>query len=139
MRYFVVNLVCHVVVFAILVVVMLFFLARNRRRKTKHVITYFLPCILAILAVMDMFFICAPRLIDIPNAVSDRCLVYSGRFNGVSFCGNTISVDDETFYINPKADMPEYGDYIKIKYTENSRYVMEMTAATPPEVVAPEE
>ncbi len=139
MRYFVVNLVCHVVIFAILVVVMLFFLGRNRQRKTKHVITYFLPCILAILAVMDMFFICAPRLIDIPNAAADRCLVYSGRLNGVSFCGNTISVDDETFYINPKAELPENGDYIKIKYTENSRYVMEMTAATPTEVVVPEE
>ena len=130
---------CHVVIFAIIVVVMIFFLGRNGQHKTKHAVSYFIPCLLAMLAVADMIVVCAPRLIDIPNVISDRCLVYSGKFQSVSFCGNIIYVDGEKFYINPKADLPDIGDYIKIRYTENSRYIMEMTADFPTEVIVPEE
>ena len=134
MRYFIVNLLMHVVVFVVLVLFTVFFVERNRKRKTKHPFAYFIPCAFAFLAVVEMFVLCGPRLLDVNNIIQDRYMNYTGVLESVSFCHNSIKVDDETFYINPKADIPEIGSYIKVKYTDKAKYVMEMSAGSGTEV-----
>lgn len=134
MKYFIVNLLIHVIIFAVLMFLTILFAERNRRRKTKHPLVYFFPCVFAVLAVLEMFALCGPRLLDVNNIIQDRYMNYTGILESVSFCHNSIKVDNETFYINPKADIPEVGSYIKVKYTDKAKYVMEMSAGSGTEV-----
>lgn len=127
MKYFCVNLACHVLVFVLLVGLMCFFLWRNRRRKTKHGFVYLTPLLLSILAVADMVLFTAPRLLDIRNITSDSYQFTTGKIESVGRLNNTITIDGQRFYINPLAELPPIGTEIRIKHTDNAKYVWEMS------------
>ena len=131
MKYFVINLIVHVLVFIALTVMMLVFASRNKRRKTRHGIVFFAPCLFAILAVADMLFFAGPRILDIRNVAADNYSIHSGALESVSSLGNVVVIGGETFYINPKAEIPTIGSDIKVKYTDNAKYIMEMSANQP--------
>ena len=52
MRYFMLNLAIHCVVLVILIMLVCIFAKRNKKRKTKKVIAYFLPVVFAVLAIL---------------------------------------------------------------------------------------
>ena len=63
MKYYIANLSIHVLMVLALTVIIIIFSNRNKRRETKHVLTYFVPTLLAIGVAFYMYFITAPRLI----------------------------------------------------------------------------
>lgn len=130
MKYFYVNLACHVFVFCVLVVSMLIFLKRNSERKTKHGFVYLLPLVISLFAVLDMVFLAGPRLVDIQNMTTDSYQFTTGKVESVGFFNNTIVVDGKTFYINPLSDIPPEGSQIRIKHTDYAHYVVELSEAS---------
>lgn len=130
MKYFFVNLACHFIVFIGLVVMMCFTLRRNNKRQTKHGFVYLVPLVLSILAILDMIFFTAPRLLDIKNITSDSYQFVTGKLEKVGSFKNTITVDGQSFYINPLAEKPDIGTTIRIKHTDNAKYVLEMSEAS---------
>ena len=75
MRYYLLNLALHALILLALILLACVFTLRNRKRKTKSVIGYFLPSLFAVLAILDLAFITAPRLMDI-SSVAGRSLMY---------------------------------------------------------------
>ena len=53
MRYFLVNLAIHAVLLGVLILMACVTAARNKKRKTKSVLFYFLPLVFAVLAILD--------------------------------------------------------------------------------------
>ena len=67
MRYYLLNLAMHALILIALILLACVFTLRNRKRKTKSVIGYFLPSLFAVLAILDLAIITAPRLIATGN------------------------------------------------------------------------
>ena len=93
MRYFLVNLAIHLVFLGILILFTCIFVARNRARKTKRIPFYFLPVVLALLAILDLSLITAPRLMDISSIVSKSYYYDTGKITDVSFLNNYFFID----------------------------------------------
>ena len=130
MKYFYVNLAAHIVVFIALIVLMLVFIGRNQKRKTKHGFIFFLPVVLMMVSVLDLFLFAGPRILDIDNMVSGTYQFEVGKVEETGVFNNTIVVNGKTFYVNPLADIPEAGTNIRIKHTEHSNYVVELAETT---------
>ena len=43
MNYFIVNLAAHILLIVVFIVLACVFAGRNKKKKTKHVVTYFFP------------------------------------------------------------------------------------------------
>ena len=72
MRYFIVNLAVHLLVTILFVVLTCIRAGYNRRKKTKHVITYFFPIAFALIAIVDIVLYTAPRLMDINSLINNN-------------------------------------------------------------------
>lgn len=129
MKYFICNLLVHIFIFILFTAVTLFFHERNRKRKTLHGFMYFAPLFFAIIAVVYALLVPVPRILDLKNVMSKKYTSYTGTVESVSKFKNTITVDDETFFINPASKMPKIGESIRVKYTGYSHYVMELESA----------
>jgi hypothetical protein len=130
MKYFIVNLLIHLLIFSSFVALMLVFLKRNRKRKTRHGVSFLIPVFFSALAVVYMVFFTGPRILDIPNVVSSNYMMVTGVFESSSNMGNTIRVDGIDYCINPMAKLPSEGSLVRLKYTTYSRYIMEMQAGS---------
>lgn len=130
MRYYLLNLAVHAVVLFVLIFGVCFFTKRNKKRKTKTVIGYFMPMLFALLAILDLAFITAPRLLDF-NSVAARSYYYdTGVVTDVSYLKNYFTVDGKTYYINPMRLKIKVGDTVRIKHTQYSGFTAEVIDVT---------
>jgi len=126
MRYYLLNLAVHVVILAVLILLACIFAKRNRKRKTKSVFGYFLPTVFAIIAILDLSLITAPRLMDI-SSVAGRSYYYdTGEVTEVSFLKTSFIVDGKRYYINPMRLKIKVGDTVRIKHTQYSNFTAEV-------------
>ena len=96
MRYFLVNLAIHSVILGALIMMVLITASRNKKRKTKSVVFYFLPLAFAVLAIVDLVMITGPRLMDISNIASRSYYYDTGVITEVSFMKNYFIVDGKS-------------------------------------------
>ena len=126
MRYYLLNLAMHALILVALILLACVFTLRNRKRKTKSVIGYFLPSLFAVLAILDLAFITAPRLMDV-SSVAGRSYYYdTGEVTEVSVHKNNFTVDGKTYFINPMRLKIKVGDTVRIKHTQYSRFTAEV-------------
>ena len=138
MRYFLVNLAIHLVFLGILILLTCIFVARNRARKTKRIPFYFLPVVLALLAILDLSLITAPRLMDISSIASKSYYYDTGKITDVSFLNNYFFIDGKCYFINPLRMKAKVGDTVRVKHTNYSRFTSEIIDISNPEATPPE-
>ena len=124
MRYYIVNLAVHVIISIAMIVTTVIFSNRNRKRKTRHVLTFFLPTVMAVVTVFYVFTITWPRLLDLSDVSTQNYYSYTGEVESVSSFNNTMTIDGELYYINPMRELPEVGSKVRIRYTRYSKYVI---------------
>ena len=129
MKYFIANLAVHTLVTLVFVIFSVFFSNRNKKGKTKHPVSYFLPLVFCAFAVTYTVIFTAPRLLDIAAVKSDNYYSYTGTLEDVSLFNNALVVDGERYYINPLRDIPEEGANVKVRYTRNGHYEVEVVVA----------
>ena len=135
MRYFLVNLAIHVVILGLLIMLTCIFSLRNKKRKTKSVIAYFFPLLFALVAVLDLAFITAPRLMDISNVAGNSYFYDTGEVTEVSFLKNYFVVDGKRYFMNPLRLKVKVGDTVRIKHTYYSLFTSEVIDMSKTEVV----
>lgn len=124
MKYYIANLLVHIIVTVALIIMVVVFSNRNRKRKTKYPVSYFIPTVLSILAAAYMFFITGPRLLDLADVATQNYYSYTGVIDELSWVNNTLTVDGKLYYINPLRDLPAEGTKVRIRYTRYSNYVI---------------
>jgi len=122
MKYYIANLIVHLIITLVLFIVVVVGTNRNKKRETKHTLTYFLPCIASIAMFFYVFMITGPRLLDLSDVVSQNYYSYTGVIEEVSSANNYLIVDGVRYYINPLRDIPEEGQTVRIRYTRYSKY-----------------
>ena len=133
MRYYIANLVFHILITAFFVVLTCIFAARNRKHKTKHVFTYIFPILFAIVALTDIIIYTAPRLLDINGVVNNNYYYNSGTVEKIGFMKNYFVIDGEHYFLNPLRNTLSEGDTIRVKHTQYSSYTVDWTPITAPE------
>ena len=133
MRYFLVNLAIHSVILGALIMMVLITASRNKKRKTKSVVFYFLPLAFAVLAIVDLVIITGPRLMDISNIASRSYYYDTGVITEVSFMKNYFIVDGKCYFMNPLRFKAKVGDTVRIKHTHYSLFTAEVIDITNPE------
>lgn len=124
MKYYIVNLAVHLAVTLIFIILLIVFSNRNKKRKTKYPVSYFIPTVLAIVIVAYVYGITGPRLLDLSDVASQDYYSYTGEIDEISLFNNTLTVDGQEYYINPLRELPEVGEKVRIRYTRFSRYVI---------------
>ena len=127
MNYFFANLAAHALLCIFLIILMVIFINRNFKRKTKHVLTYFLPVVLLLIFGFDVVRYLAPRLFDIDNVLNNVTYTHTGVVEEVSALKNYIRVDGVNYYLNPLRNKVEPGSTVRIKYTPSANYVMKVS------------
>lgn len=124
MKYYIVNLAVHLAVTLIFIILLIVFSNRNKKRKTKYPVSYFIPTVLAIVIVAYVYGITGPRLLDLSDVASQDYYSYTGEIDEISLFNNTLTVDGQEYYINPLRELPGVGEKVRIRYTRFSRYVI---------------
>lgn len=124
MKYYIVNLAVHLAVTIIFIILLIVFSNRNKKRKTKYPVSYFIPTVLAIVIVAYVYGITGPRLLDLSDVASQDYYSYTGEIDEISLFNNTLTVDGQEYYINPLRELPGVGEKVRIRYTRFSRYVI---------------
>ena len=124
MKYYIVNLAVHLAVTLIFIILLIVFSNRNKKRKTKYPVSYFIPTVLAIVIVAYVYGITGPRLLDLSDVASQDYYSYTGEIDEISVFNNTLTVDGQVYYINPLRELPGVGEKVRIRYTRFSRYVI---------------
>ena len=130
MRYFIVNLAVHLLVTILFVVLTCISAGYNRRRKTKHVVTYFFPIAFALVAIVDIVLYTAPRLMDINSLINNNYYYHTGAVENIGFMKNYFVIDGDYYYINPLRNKLTEGDVVRVKHTPYSRFTVEITTIT---------
>jgi len=123
-KYYIVNLAVHLAVTLIFIILLIVFSNRNKKRKTKYPVSYFIPTVLAIVIVAYVYGITGPRLLDLSDVASQDYYSYTGEIDEISLFNNTLTVDGQEYYINPLRELPGVGEKVRIRYTRFSRYVI---------------
>ena len=127
MNYFIANLAGHIVIVIFFAILACICANRNRKNKTKHVVTYFFPVLFAVLAI---FFGCryaGPKLFDISSVLNEKYFTHSGEVTYVSPMKNYFGIDGENYYMNPLRNEIEEGDEVRIRFTPYAKYVVDVT------------
>ena len=132
MRYYIANLILHFAITAIFVVLTCVVAARNRKHKTKQVVSYFFPILFAVVALVDIVLYTAPRMLDINGVVNNNYYYNSGKVEKIGFMKNYFVIDGKYYYLNPMHNTLSEGDIIRVKHTQYSSYTVDWT--TVPEV-----
>ena len=127
MRYFIANLTLHLFITAFFVVLTCIFAGRNRKHKTKHVISYFFPIAFALVAVVDIVLYTAPRLLDINNVVNNNYFYNTGTVEKIGFLKNYYVINGEYYFLNPLRNTLNEGDTVRVKHTQYSSYTVDWT------------
>lgn len=124
MKYYIANLAVHLAVTLIFIILLIVFSNRNKKRKTKYPVSYFIPTVLAIVIVAYVYGITGPRLLDLSDVATQDYYSYTGEIDEISVFNNTLTVDGQVYYINPLRKLPGVGEKVRIRYTRFSRYVI---------------
>ena len=127
MRYYIANLAFHFVITAVFVVLTCIFAARNRKHKTKHIVTYFFPIAFAIIALVDIIVYTAPRMLDINGVVNNNYFYNTGTIEKIGFLNNYFVIDGDYYYLNPMRNTLHEGDTVRVKHTQYSSYTVDWT------------
>lgn len=130
MRYFIVNLAVHLLVTIMFVVLTCIRAGYNRRKKTRHVVTYFFPIAFALIAIVDIVLYTAPRLMDINSLINNNYYYHTGAVENIGFAKNYFVIDGDYYYINPLRNKLTEGDVVRVKHTPYSRFTVEITTIT---------
>ena len=130
MKYYFVNLEAHILVTALFVVLTCLFAGRNRRKKTKHIVTYFFPIAFALIAIVDIVLYTAPRMMDINSMINSNYYYTSGTVENIGFMKNYFVLDGDYYYMNPLRNTLSEGDTVRVKHTPNSMFTIEVTKLT---------
>ena len=109
------------------VVLTCIFAGRNRRKKTKHVLTYFFPILFALVAIFDIVLYTAPRLMDINSMISSNYFYTTGAVEDVGFLKNYFVIGGDYYYMNPLHNTLNKGDTVRVKHTPYSLFTVEIT------------
>ena len=127
MRYFIANLTLHLFVTAFFVVLTCIFAGRNRKHKTKHIVSYFFPIAFALIAVVDIVLYTAPRLLDINNVANNNYFYNTGTVEKIGFLRNYYVINGEYYFLNPLHNTLNEGDTVRVKHTQYSSYTVDWT------------
>ena len=127
MNYFIANLAAHIAVITVFVVLACICANRNRKNKTKHVVSYFLPVVFAAAAIIFGCRYAGPRLFDIDSVLNEKYFSHSGVVTDVSPFKNYFEIDGEHYYMNPLRNQIEEGDEVRIRFTPYAKYVVDVT------------
>lgn len=130
MRYFIANLAFHLVVTIVFIVLTCVFAGRNRKQKTKHVVTYFFPIAFAIIAVIDIALYTAPRLMDINGLINNNYYYNTGKIEKIGYLKNYYVLNGEYYYMNPLRNNLVEGETVRVKHTQYSSYTVEWTVVS---------
>ena len=130
MKYYFVNLAAHILVTALFVVLTCLFAGRNRRKKTKHIVTYFFPIAFALITIVDIVLYTAPRMMDINSMINSNYYYTSGTVETIGFMKNYFVLDGDYYYMNPLRNTLSEGDTVRVKHTPNSMFTIEVTKLT---------
>ena len=124
MKYYLANLALHLLVTLLLGLLVVIFADRNKKRKTKYPVSYFIPTIAAIIVAIYAFNVAGPRLLDLSDVATQNYYSYPGVIEEIAIFNNSLVIDGETYYINPLRDLPLEGSKVRIRYTRYSNYVI---------------
>ena len=127
MRYFIANLIMHLVITGGFVLFTCFAAERNKRKKTKHVVMYFLPIAFALVTILYIVFYTAPRLMDINSLLNSNYYYNSGTVEKIGFMKNYYVIDGKHYYLNPMRNTLAEGDNIRVKHTLYSAFTVDFT------------
>lgn len=127
MKYFLANLLVHLVISAFLVITIVVITNKNKNRKTKSVFYYFVPILLSLIALFYCLNWTAPRLLDTYDVITQNYYTSIGTITNKSSMNNTFEIDGKIFFINPLRDLPPEGTLVRIRYTKYSNYVIGVT------------
>lgn len=127
MRYFIVNLAVHLLVTAVFVILTCICAGRNRKKKTKHILTYFFPIAFALIAIVDIAIYTAPRLMDINSMINSNYFYQTGSVEDIGFMKNYFVIDGKYYYMNPLHNTLSKGDVVRVKHTPYSLFTVEIT------------
>ena len=127
MRYFFVNLAVHLIVTVVFAVLTCIFAGRNKRKKTKHVITYFFPILFALIAIIDIALYTAPRLMDINSMINSNYFYTTGQVEEIGYMKNYFVIDGDYYYMNPLHNALSKGDVVRVEHTPYSLFTVEIT------------
>lgn len=127
MRYFIVNLAVHLVVTAIFVVFTSICAGRNKKKKTKHVVSYFFPIAFALIAIVDIAMYTAPRLMDINSMINNNYYYNTGTVERIGFMKNYFVIDKNYYYVNPLRNNLHEGDVVRVKHTPYSYFTVDIS------------
>ena len=137
MRYFIVNLAVHLAVTILFVVLTCVRAGYNRRKKTRHIVSYFFPIAFALIAIVDIVLYTAPRLMDINSLINSNYYYNTGAVEDISFMRNYFVIDGDYYYINPLRNKLTEGDVVRVKHTPYSRFTVDIMTIS--DAVDPEE
>ncbi len=127
MRYFFVNLAVHLLVTVVFTVMTCIFAGRNKKKKTKHVVTYFFPIVFALVAIIDIVLYTAPRLMDINSMINSNYFYTTGQVERIGYMKNYFVIDGEYYYMNPLHNTLSRGDVVRVEHTPYSLFTVEIT------------
>ena len=130
MRYFIVNLAVHLLVTIVFVVLTALRAGFNRRKKTKHVVTYFFPILFALVAIVDIVMYTAPRLMDLNSLINSNYYYHTGEVEKIGFMRNFFVIDGDYYYMNPLRNQLTEGDVVRVKHTPYSLFTVDITTIT---------
>lgn len=127
MRYFIVNLAMHIFITCGFVLLTCIAAQNNKRKRTKHVVFYFLPIIFALMSVLYIVLYTAPRLMDVNSLINSNYYYNSGTVEKIGFMKNYFVIEGKHYYLNPLRNNLKEGDSIRVKHTLYSNFTVEVT------------
>lgn len=130
MRYFIVNLAVHLMITAMFSVLTCVFAGRNRRKKTKHVLSYFFPIVFALVAIIDISLYTAPRLMDVNSMINNNFFYTTGSVDSIGIMRNYFVIDGKYYYLNPIHNTLKVNDVVRVAHTPYSSFTVDITKTT---------
>ncbi|MCR5385015.1 MAG: hypothetical protein K6E72_10330 [Saccharofermentans sp.] len=130
MRYFIVNLAVHLMITAMFSVLTCVFAGRNRRKKTKHVLSYFFPIAFALVAIIDISLYTAPRLMDVNSMINNNFFYTTGSVDSIGIMRNYFVIDGKYYYLNPIHNTLKVNDVVRVAHTPYSSFTVDITKTT---------
>lgn len=130
MRYFIVNLAVHLMITAMFSVLTCVFAGRNRRKKTKHVLSYFFPIAFALVAIIDISLHTAPRLMDVNSMINNNFFYTTGSVDSIGVMRNYFVIDGKYYYLNPIHNTLKVNDVVRVAHTPYSSFTVDITKTT---------
>lgn len=106
------------------------FAGRNRRKKTKHVLSYFFPIAFALVAIIDISLYTAPRLMDVNSMINNNFFYTTGSVDSIGVMRNYFVIDGKYYYLNPIHNTLKVNDVVRVAHTPYSSFTVDITKTT---------